>query len=198
MEQNRCGASSFGARDWKGHGCGLDFCEVCESALRDSGCTHSNCKRPEKAKQLKEQRDKLRPLFTEFQAHYLEKKTRIKLKEAVAKALERGMLDELSGQLLPMVTDLYIKCRQARAYAVVAMAFEDNALGGGPPEDDAILASRQLRREGLRLRCATVDRILESLRQPLAVCLRTRLLDNITSVCKEGGRKMMKVMKMMK
>jgi hypothetical protein len=48
-----CGASSFRIQDWRGKGCGLDFCEVCESSLADSDCGSNNCKRPEKAKKLK-------------------------------------------------------------------------------------------------------------------------------------------------
>jgi hypothetical protein len=48
-----CGASSYGSSDWRGKGCGMNFCEVCESDLKESGCASSTCKRPDKAAALK-------------------------------------------------------------------------------------------------------------------------------------------------
>ena len=108
----RCGASAYGRNDWKGKGCGLNFCEVCESALSESNCGSSTCRRPEKAKELREQRDKLKTLFGNFQDFYLDKKLRASLLASVPAARERMLMDEVSAGLLPMATSLYIQGRQ--------------------------------------------------------------------------------------
>lgn len=175
--EHRCGASSYGRSDWKGKGCGLDFCDVCESPLKESKCQHSRCFRPERAQELKAQREKLKVLFAEFQKFYLDIKSRKALLEAAEEACRACRLDELSHQLIPMVIELYIKGRQARAYAVVALAFEQNE----EPKGQVALPST-LRMEGLRLRCRTLEGILNALAAPLAACLRSTIISPIIQV----------------
>ncbi len=48
-----CGASGYGASDWRGKGCGTHFCEQCELPLSETGCGSSTCNRPERASKLK-------------------------------------------------------------------------------------------------------------------------------------------------
>lgn len=158
---------------------------MCESPLKESKCRHSECARPEQAEKLKTQRDRLKTVFAEFQEFYLDKKSRAALLDAVTTACRSCRLDEMNHQLLPLVMEFYIKARQVRAYAVVALAMEHENL----PSDGFTRASIDLRLDGLRDRCGALEQIMKVVVVPLSTCLRSTILGPIQKVRKNREEK---------
>eukprot|EP00051_Salpingoeca_urceolata_P020743 m.315432 g.315432 ORF g.315432 m.315432 type:complete len:371 (-) comp19675_c0_seq4:46-1158(-) len=121
-----CGGSDFGATDWRGRGCGLDFCEVCETPLSEGHCDSSRCRRPAKREKLKQDRQRIQLSHGEFERFYLSRPVRALLRQA-ARLRWTQISDERAHLLVP-ATEVLIKAHLARAYAVVFLTFEREAL----------------------------------------------------------------------
>eukprot|EP00048_Salpingoeca_helianthica_P015860 m.229013 g.229013 ORF g.229013 m.229013 type:complete len:2646 (-) comp17649_c0_seq1:185-8122(-) len=115
-----CGASSYRGTDWRGRGCGLDFCEVCETPLEESKCESSTCRRPDKRARLEEERNKNRAARDHFQKVYMPRAQRADLRAAVAAAW--GTVD--GADQLETLAEVYIECVQARAHSIVTATLE--------------------------------------------------------------------------
>jgi hypothetical protein len=79
-------------------------------------------------------------------------------------------MEDPSASPLDLATETYIQARQARAYAVVALAFEQPS------------AQNALRLEALRQHCASLEKAIKRLTKPLSINLRMPSLEPITEV----------------
>eukprot|EP00042_Codosiga_hollandica_P059108 m.902192 g.902192 ORF g.902192 m.902192 type:complete len:965 (+) comp60061_c0_seq29:224-3118(+) len=116
-----CGASSYRGADWRGRGCGLDFCELCELPLKETNCGVNQCNKPTAAAALKKRREALSETYKTFQEYYMTHRDYCHLLDNLANVWP-AYGDR--GQLLLNACAVFVRARLMYAHSIIFMKVE--------------------------------------------------------------------------